>query len=92
MSKTPEYLQINDDNIVIELKKGVEIEGVVVKSLTMREPTVKDNLALDALKGSDAEKEINYFANLCAQVPDDLKGLTQRDYVRLQKAYSFFID
>lgn len=92
MSEVPAYLTINDDNIVIELKKGVDIDGVTVKSVTMREPTVSDNIAMDTTKGSDAIKEVTYFANLCGVAPDDLKALTFRDYSRLQKAYSFFID
>lgn len=92
MSKTPEYLDIQDDRIIITLKKGVEIDGVQVKAVTMREPTVNDNLAMDAIKGSDAIKEINYFANLCELAPDDIKQLTQRDYGRLQEAFKNFID
>lgn len=92
MSNIPEYLDIHDDRINITLKKGADIEGAKVKVLTMREPTVQDNLAMDAIKGSDAIKEITYFANLCQVSPEDIKKLTQRDYGRLQKAYQNFID
>lgn len=88
----PEYLEINDDNVVITLKKGADIDGVNVKVITMREPTVQDNMALDAIKGGDAVKEVTYFANLCSIAPDDIKKLTQRDYNRLQTAYGFFTD
>lgn len=91
-TKTPEFLQINDDNIVITLKKGVEIDGAQVKALTMREPTVEDNLAMDAYKGTDAEKELFTFGNLCGVAPDDLRKLTLRDYGRVQAAFTNFID
>lgn len=92
MSNTPDYLEINDENIVITLKKGLEIDGVKTSTITMREPTVKDNLAMDAMKGTDAQKEIGYFANLCSLAPGDLENLTQRDYGRLQEAFRNFID
>lgn len=92
MSNTPDYLEINDDHVVITLKKGLEIDGVKTNTITMREPTVKDTLAMDAMKGTDAQKEIGYFANLCSLAPSDLEGLTQRDYLRLQKAYQNFTD
>lgn len=92
MSKVPEYLQINEGNIVVTLATGFEIDGVPTKTVTMREPRVKDNLAMDKIKGSDAEKEIGYFANLCSLAPSDLEELTQRDYGRLQEAFKNFID
>lgn len=92
MSKTPEYLQINDDHIVITLQKGADIDGAIVKELTMREPTVNDNLVSDAVKGGDAEKELTMFGNLCGITPDDLKKLTLRDYKRVQVAFTNFID
>lgn len=92
MSNTPDYLEIHDERINITLKKWLDVDGAQVKVLTMREPTVEDNLTMDAIKGSDAIKEINYFANLCQVSPEDIKKLTQRDYGRLQKAYQNFID
>lgn len=87
-----DYLQINDDNIVVTLKTGMTIDGVKVKSITMREPTVEDNLAMDAFKGSDGEKELFIFGNLCGLAPTDIRTLTLRDYGRVQKAFQNFID
>lgn len=93
MKKVPEYLKINDDNIVITLKKGVEIDGLVIKEITMREPTVQDNLAAQtAGKGSAPDTEMIMFANLCGVAPDDLKVLSLRDYNRIQAAFTNFID
>lgn len=92
MSNTPEYLQINDDNIVITLKTGATIDGAKVKSITMREPTVEDNMAMDTYKGTEAEKELFIFGNLCGLAPSDLRTLTLRDYGRVQKAFQNFID
>ncbi|QKN87918.1 tape measure protein chaperone [Acinetobacter phage vB_AbaP_Alexa] len=92
MSNTPDFLDIHDDHIVITLKAGVEIDGAKVNALTMREPTVDDNLAMDAYKGTDAQKELFMFGNLCGVAPTDLQKLTLRDYGRVQKAFTNFID
>lgn len=92
MSKTPEYLDIQEGKIVITLNSGIDIDGAKVKTLTMREPVVRDNLVADSIKGTDAQKEITMFANLCGLAPNDLDEMTQRDYSRLQKAYINFID
>ena len=42
--------------------------------------------------GSDAAREIQTFANLCEQAPDDIRRLPLKDYKRLQAAYVNFID
>ena len=92
MSKTYDFLDIREGEIAVTLNTGVNIDGAKVNVLTMREPTVQDTLAMDNIKGSSSDKEIGYFANLCQISPDDIKGMTQRDYGRLQKAYENFID
>ncbi len=48
----------------IELKYPISVDGMNVKSLKLRRPKVRDMLGVDATKVSDAEKEINLFANL----------------------------
>lgn len=92
MSKIPDYLQINEGNIVVTLHSGVTIDGAKIKTLTMREPLVQDTLAVSAISGNEAEKELGYFANLCSVAPDDLKTMTMRDYTRLQTAFGNFTD
>ena len=74
----------------IELSRPIEIDGVQVTTLRMREPTVADQLLLDEMKGSDATKEVTLVANLCEVTPDDIKRLTLRDYRKVQKAFSGF--
>lgn len=76
----------------IALSRPVEMGAVQVSSLRMREPTVNDNLAMDAMSGTDAQKEIGVFANLCEVAPADIQKLTLRDYRKLQKAFAAFID
>jgi len=59
--------------------------------LNMRRPKVRDMLAADKAKGSDAEKEIAMFANLCEVAPSDIEALDMADYQALQKAYQGFL-
>ena len=74
----------------IKLDTGIEINGTTVKVLTMREPTVADQLSADEIKGSDALKEITIFANLSEISPDEIKQMTMKDYRKLQEAYRDF--
>ena len=78
--------------VKVELKYGIEIAGATVKVLHMRAPTVGDTLAADRLSGSDAEKEITIFANLCEIAPNDLHKMHLADYKRLQDAWRGFFD
>lgn len=75
----------------IQLTRPVNMGGVEVKALRMREPTVADQLASEAATGSDSAKEIAMIANLCQQAPDDIKQLTLRDYKKVQAAFLAFL-
>lgn len=76
----------------IKLTKPIKINGVEAKSLTMREPTVQDQLDVAALKDDPIAQELTIIANLCDVAPDDLKALTLKDYKGLQEAYVGFIE
>ena len=80
------------DSVQIELDKATVASGVETASLTMREPTVADQLAMEAVKGSAGEREVHLFASLCDVEPNAIKRLTMRDYKKLQAAYSGFTE
>lgn len=82
----------DDGTATIELSRPFEVSGVKLSVISMREPTVGDQLAQDAMKGGDAAKEITTMANLCEIAPDDIKRLPMRDYKRVQAAFLGFID
>lgn len=93
MADRPDYVTENaDGTVTVALRAGAKIAGAAVRALTMREPTVADQIAVGAMKGDDATKEVALFANLCTVTPDEIKGLTMRDYTRLQAAYRCFFD
>jgi hypothetical protein len=80
------------NKVDIELSTPIKIDGADVTALRMREPTVNDQLVMDAKGGTDAQRELSLMANLCQVKPEDLKKLTLRDYKKVQKAFSGFLD
>lgn len=92
--KRPEWLTENaDGSLTIELAgKGMTVSGAPVTSVTMREPTVDDELTVQEMSASGAQKELHLFANLCEVAPDDVRSLSMRNYRRLQRGYSGFMD
>jgi len=73
-----------------DLKNKPKLDGTEVSSLTMREPTVADELAIEKIK-SVGERESQAIANLTEQSPEAIRGLTMRQYARLQDAYGVFL-
>lgn len=91
--KKPDWLKYNDDSSAdVTLSKPMDLAGVKVSSVRMREPTVADQETASERSGSDATREIMTFADLCQLAPDDVRKLPVRDYRRLQVAYLGFID
>lgn len=86
-----DFVEYGDGYANIELSRGIDVGGVNVKKLRMREPTVRDQTALDKMKGSDLENEIATFANLCEMDEKQILALPVRDYRRLTAAYMGFI-
>lgn len=84
-------MSLNNENIKVVLAHAISIDGVQIKSLRLRRPKVRDMLSVEKNAQSDAEKEINLFANLCEVPPDSLLDLDMADYAKLQKAYQDFL-
>ena len=70
----------------IELTKPIKVNGVEVSTLTMRTPTVGDQLVFD--KNGENFKEVKLIANLCSVSPEDMKAMPLKDYMNLQEAYA----
>ncbi|WP_299084336.1 phage tail assembly protein [uncultured Ruegeria sp.] len=90
----PDWLTEEDDGSMTvsfaDLKNKPKLDGTEVSSLTMREPTVADELAIEKIK-SVGERESQAIANLTEQSPEAIRGLTMRQYGRLQDAYGVFL-
>ncbi len=74
-----------------ELSTPIQVNGIQVSVLNVREPTVGDQIDASKLKGSEAENEVAMLAALCDVSPEDLRMLTLRDYKNLQEVVENFI-
>jgi len=75
----------------IKLKYPIDVAGEQITSLNLRRPKVRDMMAADKASGSEAEKEVSLFANLCEVSPDAIMELDGKDYQQLQETYSGFL-
>ncbi len=92
---TPDYIKENaDGTITITLSKPFEVNGEQHAAVTMREPLVKDQLAVSSRNGikNGANFELALFAQLCDFAPEDFQNMTMKNYGRLQKGYGFFTE
>lgn len=85
--KTPSWLKLSADGVVVKLTKPSEANGVQVDSLALRSPAVRDIRAAQSASGDDEQRELNLFASLAEVGVKDLEGLALKDYSRLQAGY-----
>ena len=91
----PEYLDYDaaDGFCDVTLSRELTLKsGLAVQSLRLREPTVDDQIRFQERKGSEAQKEVGTFADLCELSPEDVRSLRLKDYQRLQEAYQGFLN
>jgi len=74
----------------ITLDYPVEFEGQAVKTLSMRRPKVRDDLAKERGGTSPGAQEVQLFADLCGVKADLIRELDMADYGKLQEAYAGF--
>ena len=74
-----------------KLTHPVEADGGTVSALQLRRPVVRDMLVADKAAGSEAEKEVRMFANLCEVAPGVIEALDLADYTTLQETYKGFL-
>lgn len=91
VKKDHDYIKRREGFAEITLSRPLEVSGTKMPVLTMREPTVNDQLVSEAATGSDGEKDVLYMANLCGVAPDDIKRLPLRDFQRVKEAFLGFI-
>jgi hypothetical protein len=79
-----------DGTVDIPLSKPITIDGTKVTTLRMREPLVRDQLAVQG-EGTDAEVELALIANLCNVDKSAFHALPLGDYIRVRTAFLGFI-
>lgn len=67
--------------------------GTVIKSVTIRPPTVGDDIAATIASGTNADSEVRFFGILCGLSFDEMKRMHLQDYMSFQAEYQrrFFI-
>jgi hypothetical protein len=75
----------------ITLEYPFDFEGQTITALTLRRPTVGDNLAVQKAAATDAEREIRLLANLAEVTPETIHRMDLKDYGKLQSALASFL-
>ena len=92
MTKT-DYLRANaDGSVTVALARGYARDGAQINVVTMREPTVGDQIAAEAAGATNAAREVALFGALCQLTPSEVTSIKMKDYGRLQVAYRGFLD
>lgn len=74
----------------ITLNNPITIDGISVSELSMREPKVRDLLAIERIEG-EALKEVALIANLASVPKETVEDLCIKDYVKIQKVLKDFL-
>jgi len=72
----------------INLSYPIKVDGVEVTTLTLRRPTLRDEIIFADSKASDGKKILNLLASLTGVSPDELLELDGSDSDRLMQAYA----
>ncbi len=81
----------SDDVKTVNLHFPFTLDATEYTHLFMRRLKVKDRLAIANMKnGTDEEKEVRFFANLCSVTPSVIEELDESDYKQLSEAYMAF--
>ena len=74
----------------IKLLDPITIDNVTYDELNIRRPKVRDRLAVERMKKTDAEKEIAMIANLAEVDVRVIEELDLADYGKIQQSFSDF--
>lgn len=84
----PSWMQVDESGALVTLSQPTSVNGVMVNSIRLRSPTVREWRAANAVHGSDSVAvEIMLFSSLADLGPNDLEGFLMKDYDRVQAAY-----
>lgn len=73
----------NRPTTTIDLDYPIIVDGVEVSSLSIRRPSVADQLKFEDGKGSEAQRTVFHMANLCEVPPESIKELDGSDFEKL---------
>jgi hypothetical protein len=74
----------------IKLQDPITIDNITYDELNIRRPKVRDRLAVERMKKTDAEKEIAMIANLAEVDIRVIEELDLADYGKIQQSFADF--
>ncbi len=75
---------------IVDLEYPVTIAGAEVTQLSMRRPTVRDQIIFEDGKGSDARKIVKMLSNLCEVSEETIMELDQSDFLTISEVLQGF--
>jgi len=76
----------------ITLIAPVTIGNNTYEQISIRRPKVRDRLAVERMKKTDAEKEIAMIANLAEVSVDVIEEIDLADYAKIQEVLQNFLE
>ncbi len=76
----------------ITLIEPITVNGTIYDQLNIRRPKVRDRLAVERMKKSEAEKEIVMIANLAEVDAKVIEELDLADYAKIQGIFADFLE
>ncbi len=76
----------------ITLIEPITVNGTTYDQLNIRRPKVRDRLAVERMKKSEAEKEIVMIANLAEVDAKVIEELDLADYAKIQGIFADFLE
>lgn len=80
-----------DPRVTVKLDYPKQLADRLLDEVTMRRPTLKDEIDNFQTDKDDLAAESRYFAKLTGLLPEDIELLDMEDYMRLQKLYVRFL-
>ena len=75
----------------VELIFPRKLNGVETGSVSMRRPTIGDRIRNGKINGTDEDRELALFSDLCMLPPAELLTLDLMDYFRVQETFRSFL-
>lgn len=94
----PDFIGKNEDySLTVTLSRSYIIDGQEHKTITLREPTVREQEGFLIRDNAPPERQSQKIREMLAFFsdgfsPDALGQMSPRDYGRVQRAFGFFID
>lgn len=78
-------------SIDVKLVDGLDVDGTLTYSITVRKPKVKDLLNAERQSKGESDANVRFLANLTDLTPDQIGDLSLGDYRKLNEVLAGFL-